>query len=46
MRKHKAKQQKFTVFQDIETEKSNKWISFTYIDNEAAGISTLLKKSG
>ena len=44
IRKHEAKQQKFTASQNIETEKSNKWMSFTYTGNKTARISKLLKK--
>ena len=44
--KHKAKQQKFTALQSKETEKSNKWVSFTYTGNEKVRISKLLNKEG
>ena len=44
IRKHKAKQQKFTVLKNIETEKSNNWISFTFTGNETARISSWFKK--
>ena len=43
---YKATQEKFTALENIETEKSNKWIFSTYISNETERILKLLKKSG
>ena len=44
IRKPKETQQKFRDLQNIEAEKSNKWISFTYTGIKTARISKLFKK--